>query len=381
LDALRGLAALMVVLHHLGVLWQTETQPTSAAIRAVMSLVFPFGTNAVMLFFVLSGFVLSLPAVAGRPQKYSTFVIRRIFRIYVPYLASLAVAVIGACWLHGMITRSSWFNVSWPGPVDWHLVGQHVLFLGSYDHSVFNKPIWSLIFEMRISLLFPLLCALVLWFRSRWSLAMILVLAAGPMICERLPFGLTLQYASLFVFGIALARERDRLGALLRRLPRWAKMLIGVVFLWLFLFAGTPANWPGHAFQNALAYVSMWITALGAGGLMIVSINWQSCKRVLLWRPIHFLGEVSYSLYLWHFVVMLYCVHLLYGRLPFPAILCLCFVASIFVSWCSYRWIEVPSMNLGRRLSNFPGGFPARPGASTGSVESPAAALGPRSME
>lgn len=381
LDSLRGLAALMVVLHHLGVLWDTETQPASAAVRAAMSLVFPFGNNAVILFFVLSGFVLSLPAVAGRPQKYSTFVIRRVFRIYVPYLAALAASVAGAYWLHGMITRSSWFNLYWPGPVDWHLVGQHLLFLGSYEHTVFNPPIWSLIFEMRISLAFPLLCAFVLRLRSRWSLAIVLGLAVGPMVFERLPLGLTLQYASLFVMGIALARERGRLGTLVRRPSGLAKAMMGIAFLWLFLFAGSAMNLPRYATSHSLTNFSPWITALGAGGLMIFSISWQSWRRALLWRPIHSLGKVSYSLYLWHFVVMLYCVHLLYGHLPFGAILCLCFVLSIFVAWCSYQSIEVPSMNLGRTLSNSPGRYQTRPGASAGSVESSAASPGPRCLE
>ena len=81
-------------------------------------------------------------------------------------------------------------------------------------------------------------------------------------------------------------------------------------------------------------------------------MNSASCKRVLHWPPIHFLGQISYSLYLWHYVVLLYCVHLLYGKVSLWAILCLIFILSISVSWLSYRFIEVPSMNLGRRLSN-----------------------------
>jgi peptidoglycan/LPS O-acetylase OafA/YrhL len=116
------------------------------------------------------------------------------------------------------------------------------------------------------------------------------------------------------------------------------------------LFVGATAR--ALDFQRSLAYISQWITALGAGGLMIISMNSPSCKRVLHWPPIHFLGEVSYSLYLWDFVVLLYCVHLLYGKIPLWEILCLVVVLSIIVSWFSYRWIEVPSMNLGRTLSN-----------------------------
>jgi peptidoglycan/LPS O-acetylase OafA/YrhL len=50
--------------------------------------------------------------------------------------------------------------------------------------------------------------------------------------------------------------------------------------------------------------------------------------------------------------VLLYCVHLLYGKIPLLAILLLVLVLSLAVSWCSYHWIEKPSMELGRRLSS-----------------------------
>jgi peptidoglycan/LPS O-acetylase OafA/YrhL len=169
LDSLRGLAALIVVLHHLRLLWQSDAEPSSSTCRAFLDLVAPFGAEAVMMFFVLSGFVLSLPAVNGRPQTYPTFITRRIFRIYVPYLAALAFAVAGAFWLHGGSFGSEWFSGSWPEPVNWHLVGQHILFLGNYDTDQFNPPIWSLVYEMRISLFFPLLCGFVLRCKSGWS--------------------------------------------------------------------------------------------------------------------------------------------------------------------------------------------------------------------
>jgi peptidoglycan/LPS O-acetylase OafA/YrhL len=367
LDSLRGLAALIVVLHHLQRLWEGDAEPTSAICRYFLHLVAPFGTEAVMLFFVLSGFVLSLPAVNGRPQTYFTFLIRRIFRIYMPYLAALAVSVAGAFWLHGAITRSDWFHQSWSEPVNWRLVGQHVLFVGTYDSSQFDNPVWSLIHEMRISLVFPLLCGFVLRLKSKWSFVVAAGLTISAIMIEKLPFHIdpsvadSVQYAGLFVLGIFLARERGRLGAWFRRPRRLAKALIGGAFLWLFLFAGQPiaADAPGTFLHDSRVYISQWITAFGAGGLMIVSMNSASCKRVLSWRPIHFLGEVSYSLYLWHFVVILYCVHLLYGKTPLWVILCLALVLSIAVSWCSYRWIEVPSMNLGRKLSNLSQRSPA----------------------
>jgi peptidoglycan/LPS O-acetylase OafA/YrhL len=318
-----------------------------------------------MLFFVLSGFVLSLPAVNGRPQTYFIFLIRRIFRIYVPYLAALLVSVVGALWLHGIVTRSDSFHRIWSEPVSWRLVGQHVLFLGVFNTFQFDPPIWSLVHEMRISLVFPLLCGFVLRLKSKWSFAIAGGLTISAILIEKLPFHINLsvadsfQYAGFFVLGIFLARERGRLGAWFHRPRRFAKVLIGAALLWLFMFAGPPLIGVTGHLLHTLICISHWITAFGAGGLMIISMNSASCKRVLSWRPIHFLGEVSYSLYLWHFVVILYCVHLLYGKTPLWVILCLALVLSITVSWCSYRWIEVPSMNLGRKLSNLSQRSPA----------------------
>ena len=98
----------MVLTSHLEMVW-SDAHPAASGIGiSLVNLTLPFGAEAVILFFVLSGFVLSLPAVDGRPQSYFTFVTRRIFRIYVPYLAALAVSVAAAFCLHGSATGSNW---------------------------------------------------------------------------------------------------------------------------------------------------------------------------------------------------------------------------------------------------------------------------------
>jgi peptidoglycan/LPS O-acetylase OafA/YrhL len=243
--------------------------------------------------------------------------------------------------------------------VNWHLVGQHLLFLGAYNVDQFDNPIWSLIQEMRISLIFPALCWLVLRVKTRWSVAIAAGLSAIALLLTRTPVFKTwllqdsFHFASLFVLGIVLARERERLGAWFLRLPPLARIATGILSLWLYLFGGPAlARVANRLAGHGSMTVTDWVTALGAGGLMIVSMNSEACKRLLRWPPVRFLGEVSYSLYLWHFIVMLYCVHLLYGKVPLGAILGLTLVVSLAVSWCSWRWIELPSIALGRRLGD-----------------------------
>jgi len=125
----------------------------------------------------------------------------------------------------------------------------------------------------------------------------------------------------------------------------------------------------GRLFPNSLTCSRHWLVAIGAGTLMILSLSSPLCRSILAWPPIHFLGEISYSLYLWHFIVMLYCVHLLYGRVPLCVILCLVFGFTIVVSRLSYLWVEVPGIDLGRQLSN---AFQRRVGSGAESSESTA---------
>ena len=335
-------------------------QPSASIWGTILSPLVAAGYEAVLLFFILSGFVLALPATNGKPQPYATFVTRRVFRIYVPYLAALLVAVAGAHWLHGLVTPSDWFHRTWSNPVSLNLVLKHVLFLGTYDTFQFNPPIWSLIYEMRISFYFPIVCAVVLRLKKFPLLLLTIALMFAPSLLLRLTpvfaewqIGETLHYTAFFILGIYLAKERQHVAVWLRGLRRRSRAMLLLASLSLYIF-GLPLlrELPFLHFSARYEYFDQSLTALGACGLIVLSMNSATCKRILHWPPIHRLGQMSYSLYLTHFIVMLYCVHLLYGRIPLPAIMLLTLVMSLMVSWMSYRFIEVPSMNLGRRLSN-----------------------------
>ncbi len=106
-------------------------------------------------------------------------------------------------------------------------------------------------------------------------------------------------------------------------------------------------------FRHDMNYVVDGISALGAAGLIVFSLNSTFFRRILLWRPVQVVGKMSYSIYLIHFIILLVVVHLLHDRLSMPVICIICFIEIIPASWIFYRYIEIPFMTMGRRLSGY----------------------------
>jgi peptidoglycan/LPS O-acetylase OafA/YrhL len=325
-------------------------------------LTYPFsaGREAVILFFILSGFVLSIPAINSRAQTYPVFITRRIFRIYFPYIVALLFAVWGAVAFHGAQTESQWLNGPWSAPITLHSIMQHIIFVGQFDQGQLNPPIWSLVYEMRISFLFPILCALCLSITPGQSLIMAVFMSGAsiavgnmvPTLNGQHPIIDTLHYSSLFVVGIYLARQRGVISKKFSEMSFGARTATCVLSVLLYVYAGV--LWQGLARRVSeldLYNSADWLTAAGATGLIVFSLNSATFHRVLLWPPIHALGKMSYSVYLLHFIIMLALVHLLYGKVPLLIIFGACLVAVIAASWTFYRLVEVPFINLGRKLS------------------------------
>ena len=90
LDVLRGIAAFIVVLGHLFLMYPEALRmeiPTWLRISVLRVLV--NGHASVILFFVLSGYVLSIPFLRGNAPPYFSYVAKRICRIYIPFAISI----------------------------------------------------------------------------------------------------------------------------------------------------------------------------------------------------------------------------------------------------------------------------------------------------
>jgi len=351
LDSLRGLAAMTVVfLHFENVFLPAQTiSHLSRAQLLLLRLASPFttGNNAVGVFFVLSGFVLMLPFLKGPWPSYGLFVLRRILRIYGPYLVALLIAMAGA-WIYsgsGPRNVGDWGAGPWAQPPTLRSAIDHLLLVGIYPLK-FNPIFWTLIVEMRVSFIFPLLAAVVLRFRARYVVlfALLLGVIARFSLREGLPPDLlTLEYTGMFLCGMVLARNLSAVGRGFSHLPRSLRILVGIASLALYLIAG-------H-----LLHGENWAITAASIGFIVVALYSSTATRLLNLAVPRFLGRVSYSLYLSHVPVLMVIAIYLGHRFSPLLLLPLYVLSAIGVAALFYLTVERPFTMLSRRVAHVRG--------------------------
>jgi peptidoglycan/LPS O-acetylase OafA/YrhL len=361
LDAVRGIAALVVLIYHClltlpiwsDVVLHGTYRTKLAAVLGRPPLSLPWdGSAAVDVFFALSGFVLALMFLRPDPPSYGAFVTKRICRIYLPYIAvvSIAMVLMTATAPHQTPELSEWFRYSWRGPVSIGLILDHALMLGRPKFNFVDNPIWSLVHEMRYSLLFPLIMRLVNRFSWLPVLACSLVSSAAAIWAfSRIDYNPavdSLQYAFLFVAGAVLAAHRDAVKSWFRKRSPALRLVLLIVSLLLLSRAG--ARSPFALVRNLL------IAGPEIGSVLLLSTVIGSARMhtALENKPLLWLGRISYSLYLSHVVLLMTLGNLLHRIVPISWILIAMFPLALILADALYRFLERPSIGLGHRLAN-----------------------------
>ena len=159
LDLIRGIAAALVVLTHAELIVRPVAPWTWMASPPFSFL--PLSRAPVMVFFVLSGFVLTVSLTQPGSPTFGQFVLRRFCRIYLPFLAAVAFSI--ACFYiirpAPIVEQSGWFNGTWCFGVSARVLVGHLLMLGRFNDATLDNVTWSLWYELRISLFLPFFIA------------------------------------------------------------------------------------------------------------------------------------------------------------------------------------------------------------------------------
>jgi peptidoglycan/LPS O-acetylase OafA/YrhL len=291
LDGLRGVAALIVVVHH-SLLLQPRLalayllpganlgQPFNLAVYSPLHVLWD-GPAAVKVFFVLSGFVLTLPFL--RPDaSWRAYYPSRLVRLYLPTIASVCLAL-GWVVAFPRLNAGSWWQASHAGPWAGEIAADLSLVLGT---GMVNSPLWSLRWELWFSLLLPLY----VWVgrrSGRWWPALILLAATASTVGGVADNQGLLASMPVFLIGVLLAAHRDEVSGLAARAPQ-----VAVVAMCLVALAGSwwpvPSPWAGG------------VVTVGATVLVGSLLGDGPVSRALTTRPMAWLGRMSFSLYLVH---------------------------------------------------------------------------------
>lgn len=352
LDALRGLAAAVVVLHHVAL----TSPPLEAAYSgratgwAAVAAYTPLhalwaGGEAVLVFFVLSGLVLALPA-AGSRFDWRAYYPRRLLRLYVPVWAALLLAVPQDRRLRPGTTRTGageWLDVHVGSGGPLHDVPRDaVLLLGS---GVTDSALWSLQWEVWFSLLLPVF--LLLW---RFGSARLWALALGGCLFLTTAASVVhvgaLQFLPAFGIGVLLARRLDRVRAVAVQAGPWL-LVFGVPVLlsaWL-----TRHGAVGHApIPVAETLGAALVVASFVDGPLAA---WATSRRWVRW-----LGKRSFSLYLVHEPVVVTTAFLLgWGTAPLLLVLVVAVPVSLVLAEVFGRWVEEPAHEASKGFGRWAG--------------------------
>jgi peptidoglycan/LPS O-acetylase OafA/YrhL len=328
LTGFRGVAAAWVVLFHL-----TVGVP-----------ILRYGDLGVDAFFILSGYVLTY-VYAGKlvnAAAYFGFIRARLARIYPLHLVTLCVLALMVVALPDFAERYPMPDQRWGfGPFLASLL--LVQNWGYFLPTSWNTPSWSLSAEWFAYLIFPLFLFATQWPRSKTTP---LVLAGSLFLALYAAFTLKgiptlgvegmpgmLRMTCEFAAGCLLCRAVDN-G--LQRLPLVADIAAIALILTAAILGG------------AFTFLVLPAFAL----FVLLAAQESPTARFLSKAPIVFLGEISYSIYLIHWILIQGSQWFLSGRLAGTSWQVIWDIGLVLVciglSTLSYLWIEQPARAWGR---------------------------------
>ncbi len=350
LTGLRGLAALIVFWGHTRE--ALASRGLEVEIPLLIERLFLAGGRQVDIFFVLSGFIMALIYrswfTGGLSRTaYFQFLRRRVARIWPlhVFILLLVIATVVASQIAGLKTNHGTERF------DYATLPQHLLMVHAWGPfmegpGAWNPPSWSVSIEWLAYFVFPFL----IWGTARWStrpwLPIIAMVIIGFALNAQIFWGLS------GLEGVTRGLSQFALGCLMANLygsrtAEWLQTRLGSTLAMLLLVVG-------FALLPETGFI---VGVLTAPLLLALCSDSNAPARFFGSKPMFFLGEISYSIYLGHFLFTSIAYRLISvewmktGVLEAVAGVLLINAFVIGVSTLSYYFVEQPGRDLlsGRR--------------------------------
>ncbi|MCY0108618.1 acyltransferase [Pseudomonas monsensis] len=329
LDALRGIAAMLVVVAHF--IERTPLKDTFFLTWVNL------GQVGVVIFFLLSGMVIPYSLKEGR-HALATFAVSRFFRLYPAYWFSIALAVASLDWF-----------LSTPVSLSTVLINMTMFQAVLKTPDLFGVY-WTLIIEM----FFYVACAALFsvgllgkaWVRFGVAiglLAVALIFAVGRFyLAKKIPVALPLCLSIMFFGSLWRDVSLGVADSHVRRLVAVWLALFVVLLVPICLLAYTTDH--GHK-ENPFTYLISYL--IGMASALVVTLY---LRRTL--KSLTFLGTISYSVYLIHPFFLEWAAYATDMRAQFNVGVFLSYlVATLVLASFSYALLERPSIGMARAIN------------------------------
>lgn len=335
LDALRGVAIVMVFFYHLATMKQLPEFKGSLAMLPA------FGMFGVDLFYILSGYFITRALLKSPAWDAPRFLRSRVSRIYPAFLVSLPI----------FLTLRWLLNL----PFDLHLglgLVLHALMLHNFFPGIgasINGPYWTLGVEFPYYMIMLAVAPFLRQRASYWLCTGLMVLVAltwRSAVFLNYPDEATRFFHATQVFGTLDEFFIGGLAAYLVGHRKWGPWLkengrlifsIGLACT-LATFYYQESRFP--TYWAAPETAILWRTALaGAMSVVIMGCAHWAPTKVLKWTGLPWLGKISYSLYLYHMLpIILRAVY--FPEVDRVVALPAMAMASVALAWLSWRHVE-----------------------------------------
>jgi peptidoglycan/LPS O-acetylase OafA/YrhL len=292
LDSVRGIAAMMVVVYHF-IGWKWSDKNSIHLLSTIFN-----GSDAVSFFFVLSGLVLSIAYFQKNNEiKLPQYLLKRFLRIYPAYIFTVLLNYIywnrhTLCW--GTLSDMFYHNSQqlW-----------QEFFLVKADHK-FYIPGWTLGVEMALSLFLPFLIIV-----ARKNIKFIFIL---------LPLSLYIGagHLSMFTFhfclGLLLAYYLPQIQAFnFKQSKFFSYRWVIAVVVWI-LFSIRHLDRIQSIGSDGKKFLAFWgidffhFTGLASFAILFFVLNNLTIQSILRTPFLKYIGKISYSIYLMHWLVVVY---------------------------------------------------------------------------